>query len=301
MVLPRIHCNRRRMIDRAPRLRLRRCDSFESFPIRVVRRLRFRDGVFCPRCGHRRIHRWGRFKSRFGSRRRYRCLHCGRTFSDLTGTPLAYLKRLDLWRRFCQIALGPLTIRGVADRLGIHRTTSFRWRHLLLHRLRQTEVVRLRDRVSLEIDWLPFSEKGSRRLQRPPRRLRFEGVFSFETRVEWIIVACDHGRGSFATTVGSRRPRHRLIRAALEPALEAPTALVCSRNRLIPFTPVATAFDVPLELEYPANREARRDQEPERGRVYMARVRRWLKRFHGVATRYLDHYLLWFRILGTIP
>lgn len=300
MALPRMRCDCRHMTDRAARARPRPCDPVESFPIRVVRQLRFRNGLFCPRCGHRRVHRWGHFDSRLGPRRRYRCLRCGRTFSDLTGTHLAYLKRLEHWRRFCQIAPGHLTIRGVAERLGIHRTTSFRWRHLLLDRLRATEIVGLRGRVSLEIDWLPFSEKGSRRLQRPARRVRFDG-FSFETRVEWVVVACDRRRESFATAVGPRQPRHDVIRAALNSALSAPAALVCRRNRLIPFTPVATVLDVPLELETPLNAETGHGREPERGRIYMVRVRRWLKRFRGVATRYLDHYLVWFRILGSVP
>lgn len=301
MDLPRTGRNPRNMTDRAVRSRARASDPTDPFPIQAVRRLRFRNGVFCPRCGHRRVHRWGRFHGRFGSRRRYRCLGCGRTFSDLTGTPLAYLKHLDRWRRFCGIALGHLTVRGVAERLGIHRTTSFRWRHLLLDRLRMTEILELGGRVSLETVWLPFSAKGSRRLPRPARRRRFDGIFSFETRVEWIVIACDNRDASFATTVGPSRPRHRAVRAAVEPALATPVALVCRRNRLIPFGPVARAFGVPLELEYPANRETSPDQEPERGRIYMVRVRRWLKRFRGVASRYLDHYLLWFRILGSVP
>lgn len=301
MVLPHRRCNCGPMTDRASISRPRPCIAAPAFPVGVVRRLRFRNGRFCPRCGHRRIHRWGSFQSKCGPpRQRYRCIRCGRTFSDFTGTPLAYLKRLDRWRQFCRIALGRLTVRGVAERVGIHRTTSFRWRHLLLARLRAIEVVDLRDRVSLDVGWLPFSAKGSRRLQRPARRRRFEG-FSFETRVEWIVVACDHRRGSYATQVGPRRPRHEAIRAALEPALGAPTAIVCPRNRLIPFTPVASALDVPLELECPRYSNPPRDKEPERGRIYMVRVRRWLKRFRGVATRYLDHYLIWFRILGSVP
>jgi IS1 family transposase len=33
--------------------------------------------------------------------------------------------------------------------------------------------------------------------------------------------------------------------------------------------------------------------------AYHSRLKLWIKRFHGVATKYLDHYLGWFRYMDT--
>jgi len=33
--------------------------------------------------------------------------------------------------------------------------------------------------------------------------------------------------------------------------------------------------------------------------AYHSRLKAWIKRFHGVATKYLEHYLGWFRFMGT--
>lgn len=33
--------------------------------------------------------------------------------------------------------------------------------------------------------------------------------------------------------------------------------------------------------------------------AYHSRLKLWIKRFHGVATKYLDHYLGWFRYIDT--
>lgn len=51
--------------------------------------------VLCPRCGGRStVHS----KTARGNRRRYLCLECRRTFSDLTGTPFAQSKLpLSTW------------------------------------------------------------------------------------------------------------------------------------------------------------------------------------------------------------
>jgi hypothetical protein len=38
-----------------------------------------------------------------------------------------------------------------------------------------------------------------------------------------------------------------------------------------------------------------RHQGPEPPQLWFVRFKRWMRRFRGVASRYLDHYLVWFR------
>ena len=33
--------------------------------------------------------------------------------------------------------------------------------------------------------------------------------------------------------------------------------------------------------------------------AYHSRLKNWVRQFHGVATKYLDHYLGWFRLMDT--
>jgi transposase-like protein len=53
----------------------------------TLRRCRWPDGVTCPRCGLKRV--TAHTRSGRTARVRYLCLRCRRTFTDLTGTPLA--------------------------------------------------------------------------------------------------------------------------------------------------------------------------------------------------------------------
>ena len=58
----------------------------------------------CPRCGNERCYRHG-FANDL---QRYRCCSCGRTFNDLTGTPLARLRLKAKWLAYSQVLLDSL-------------------------------------------------------------------------------------------------------------------------------------------------------------------------------------------------
>jgi len=63
---------------------------------------------------------------------RYRCVPCGRTFNALTGTPLARLRHKALWIEYADCLLDSASVRQAAQQLGVHRNTTFRWRHRFL-------------------------------------------------------------------------------------------------------------------------------------------------------------------------
>ena len=264
------------------------------YPIRLFRRMRFRNGLFCPRCGHRSIHRWGRF----GWRQRYRCLGCRRTFSDFTGTPLMYLKRLDLWSTFCALALDSTTIRRSAVRLSVHPSTCFRWRHRLLAGIAATERVELRGRIHLGFRWLPHSEKGSRRITQSPRRRRFDGL-SFQTRSAWILVATSDSKGAHSALVGEHYPRARTLLTLLEGSVATGSTLLVPAREGVPLRPLARSIGAGIEVWRLSEQAVAKGERPPTVE-YFGRVTRWMGRFCGVATRYLDHYLVWFRLLDRI-
>lgn len=85
-------------------------------------------GRRCPACGGERCHRHG-FANDL---QRFRCCTCGRTFNDLTGTPLARLRLRSKWLAYSQAMFDTLPLRTAADQVGVHRNTAFRWRHRFL-------------------------------------------------------------------------------------------------------------------------------------------------------------------------
>lgn len=267
-------------------------------------------GVTCPHCGGVHTQRWGRYRGR----RRHRCRACGRTFSDLTGTPLAYLKRLDCWADFCACLIRGTSVRHTARQLGIHKDTAFRWRHRLLAALLADEHGLLRGVVVTEETWFAHSEKGSRRLRRPPRRRGVRGLAFQQPAVARVLVAVDPRRTAAGAVVGANRPHSGNVAALLEGRL-ADDALLTSREG--PASAVArftrangvawrrrSASDR-ITITFRERGRVRPGCDPDApwgspvdpGAVYVWRLRNSLNRFRGVATRYLPHYLLWFRLV----
>jgi transposase-like protein len=79
----------------------------------------------CPRCACKRCYRHGQANGL----QRYRCRECGRSFNDLSGTPLARLRMREKWLDYLATLHDAKSVRCAAFEVGVHRNTAFRWRH----------------------------------------------------------------------------------------------------------------------------------------------------------------------------
>lgn len=264
--------------------------------LEVVRQARFVDGVACPHCGSRSVGGWGSF----AGRRRHRCRGCGRTFSDLTGTPAAYTKRLDLWLPYSYCMAASLSIRAAAARVGVHPSTAFRWRHRLLDELRIRDFDTISGHVELDTVWFQYSEKGKRGARAPhPKYLRcykprgrppLGGVGPLLGAN--VVIACDRP-DTAVTNLVNVSTRHRIDRSALQAflAARAPhTALAALYANPLRFA-VATFVRWPHQPPFVARTTA----SLKLAWGYRERCLSWIARFRGVATRYLANYLIWHR------
>ncbi len=121
----------------------------------------------CPHCACTHLHRSG-FASGL---QRYRCLGCRRSFNALTGTPLARLRKRECWLPFIKCLLESRTVRDAALVTGVHRTTSFRWRRRFAPGAARHRPAILSGIVEADETYRLESQKGSRNLTRPPRKM----------------------------------------------------------------------------------------------------------------------------------
>jgi transposase-like protein len=290
--------------------------------LRHVRDGRFSAGLRCPRCSATHVIRWGSFSGR----QRYRCRACTRTFSDLTGTPLAYCKRTDAWLGYMQCLREALSVRQAGKRLGINKDTAFRWRHRYLTHLRQHERCELRGVVELLETRFPYSEKGQRHRSLPAR-------MSSATRAFWsphvrVLLACDRAGGQWSAIRGARYVSQRSEETGqlrrfgplgaryddiLRPLLRDRPTLVGKRRRLGSMAAAATRLGCRYEkghaiapawrdvlLDFLGPRSARSLYHLERVKAMERRLLAWMERFRGVATKYLENYLAWRRMLDPL-
>lgn len=185
--------------------------------------------------------------------------------------------------------LDSMTVRHAGHVLGIDKDTAFRWRHRLLAALDATDDTRLSGAVALEETFFAHSEKGSRDLDRPPRSRR--ALHRTEITAIWTLVARDSGGRIASGVVGRHRPEPRDLERLLLPHLAAEAELVSTIGHYgAPARMAERTGHVHrrIELGAPPIRAARR---------YILGLHRWIKRFRGVATRYLPNYLAWHRVL----
>jgi len=250
-------------------------------------------GRCCPRCGNERCYRHG-FANDL---QRYRCCACGRTFNDLTGTPLARLRLKANWLAYSQVLLDSLPVRKAADRVGVHRSTAFRWRHRFLHWAKLDRPGSLNGIVEADETFLLESQKGSRTLDRPPRhRGGHAAKRGISSEFECILIARDReGR-----TVDAVTGRGALTAAQLErdllPSLNRQALLVSDGH------PAYRAFARKHRIAHEAVNLRARVRVRRLGSLaihvqnvnaYHQRFKAWLQGFRGVASRYLPNYLGW--------
>jgi len=247
----------------------------------------------CPRCGNERCYRHG-FANDL---QRYRCCACGRTFNDLTGTPLARLRLKGKWLAYSQVLLDSLPVRKAADRVGVHRNTAFRWRHRFLHWVKLDRPAALNGIVEADETFLLESQKGSRTLERPPRRRGGRAAKrGISSELDCILVARDReGR-----TIDAVTGRGALTAAQLErdllPSLDRQALLVSDSHaayRAFARKHRIAHETVNVRARVRVRRLGNLAIHVQNVNAYHQRFKSWLQRFRGVASRYLPNYLGW--------
>jgi len=246
----------------------------------------------CPHCGHDKMHRWG---SAHGLPR-YRCVGCHKTFNALTGTALARLRHREHWMEYSQALMDGLSIRKAAKYCGIHKDTAFRWRHRFLSSIAAQEPTHLHGIVEADETYFLESHKGERHLSRPARKrggkAKKRGLSSEQIPV---LIARDRNK----VTLDAVLPKASVqsITKILEPVLDSDVILCSDAN------PIYNVFAQQQQIKhYPINlsagiRVVNHAFHIQNVNAYDSRLKGWMYRFRGVATKYLPSYLGWRRCI----
>ncbi|MBB5608645.1 MULTISPECIES: IS1595 family transposase [unclassified Janthinobacterium] len=247
----------------------------------------------CSVCRSLHFHRHGHANDL----QRYRCVSCGKTFNALTGTPLAHLRHKALWLDYADCLLNSDSVRKAAQQLGIHRNTSFRWRHRFLALAKTDRPRCLHGITEADEMYLLESEKGARHLRRPARRRGGHALqHGISSEQVCILVARDRTGQTldFVTGKGQLSKQHLLH--CLPPVIDRDILLVSDGHAAYAaFAREAGISHQAVNLR--AGIRVRGAAHVQNVNAYHSRLRGWLSIFHGVATRYLPSYLGWRWIL----
>jgi len=248
----------------------------------------------CPHCGAHHPVRYGHVRGQ----QRWRCHACQRTFGMLTGTPLMGLHHKSAWTGFAQAMSEGLSVRKTAKRCGIHRDTAFRWRHRFLALPAEVQAKALSGIVEVDETLLRQSEKGRKTLERKPRR---RGGYAKAGRSDdqvCVLVARDRSGRTLSRTL--QRFDAETVNSTIGRCVDR-DAVLCT-DAVPVYQRFARERDLAHEFVNLSQGERVRERvfHIQNVNAYDRRLKQWLDRFHGVATKYLDHYLGWFRMLDSL-
>jgi hypothetical protein len=193
---------------------------------------------------------------------------------------------------------GRHTLRNISKLLGMNLSTAFSWRHKILSvAVTKTDNI-LTETVEVNEFWLKENFKGSRSI-----KPYFRNV---ENRYLIIMLSCRDSRGNIllrtAAKQGSRMLQYREISDILSPVIKRCKTFVSSRNMAFNSFSKQHRFKYSMPYSPSLRLEGVTLKNAEiQSRGFLG----FLKRFRSVASKYLSHYINWFRVMlnksGSLP
>jgi transposase-like protein len=247
----------------------------------------------CPHCAHEQVSRWG-FANGL---QRYRCNACRATFNALTETPLAGLRHKAKWIDYAKQLAEGVSVRKSAAAVGIHPNTAFRWRHRFLSLPKGQQAISLAGVAEADETYFLESQKGRRQgLNRAPRKRGGKASKRGLSEEQTAVLICRDRTGNTADFILEKADKAH-IGAVLKPLLAADVILCTDGEKTL----AAVAKEIGI-THRPVNLSAGQRvvagvYHVQNVNAYDSRLKEWMRRFHGVATRYLGNYLGWRRLI----
>ena len=253
------------------------------------------DEPACPYCRDTQLYRWGKVSEL----QRYRCRQCKRTFNALTNTPLARLRQKDKWLHYEQTMIQGLSLRKYANSCGIAKNTSFKWRHRFLRVPATRQSNKMNGIVEADETYFLESFKGQRHLPRPSRKRGGKAAMrgTSKEQIPVLVVRDRHGETAGCILQSTSAEQ---IGSALTPLLNK-DVILCT-DSMPAYKQIARYAGI---VHYPVNiaaglRVINNIYHIQNVNAYDSRLKQWMMKFHGVATRYLGNYLAWHRMIDRL-
>ena len=274
-------------------------ESHRALPdmVEEIIKKRFSSGYHCPHCSSKSVVRYGSYNNR----QRYLCKACKKTFTDLTTTALHCIHDKEKFFYAAKLMLARATLAQTAQEVGINIATAFSWRHKVLDSLKNIEDETLSGIVEADDTFFLSSQKGSRHIGRKPRKRggksKKRGISSDQV---CVVVARDREEHTLSEIATFGRPSADEINKLLGARLSEKSILLTDKH------PSFRRFAKNKGLSYRSLdlskgiRVIKGIYHIQNVNSYHSRLKGWISRFKGVATKYLSNYLHWFEFIDTI-
>ena len=248
----------------------------------------------CPHCADHSIFANGKQNGM----QRYGCNTCKKNFSDSTGTALAGIHKRELWIKYILHMCDGHSIKKCAKLTGISIQTSFDWRHKILSRLRHEAPEKFSGICEVDDVSFNYSEKGTKTIDRKPRKRGNDGIKQGGSNDKVaVLLSYDRTNNKDFQVLKRGRVRKSDLQKALGKRIEKDTVMCSDSHRS--FTGFAKANKLLLKKIVVRKGQHIVDKVYHVQHVnQMAQaLRKWMNKFNGVASKYLQNYMNWFMMI----
>lgn len=250
--------------------------------------------IRCRHCSNSDVILYGNARGK----QRYMCKKCGRTFSALSNTLLNGTHHPEKWGIFMECMLQGLSLQASAENVKVSYVTLFYWRHKILSILKDIKPKEMKGIIELDDIYLNYSQKGQKKsfsvrdiFEKDPRvHRRSDNPYNFQGDKVCVIAAADRFSNVFSTAACIGHPRGEDVEKAVG-MLISDKSTICFNHK--------AAYTTFLN-----KRHLKRCRASLYGikfaKLYIRKCMKWIHRFMGVATSYLNNYLGWYKFLHDI-
>lgn len=253
--------------------------------------------VVCPGCGNSHIVKNG---TNCGTQR-YLCRECGKSFGETENTILKDTKKgLNVWRLYVKCMVEKKSIRKCAEICKISVPTSFLWRHKILDALQNMMTdVQLNGVVEADETFTAISYKGQRSAKMPRKsHKRATTATRRGLSEEKVCIPCGINMNGLSIAKASNlgKPSWKDIDKVLGGKVDKGSILVTDSFK--GYHKLAADMEV-THIRIPRKKHTNGTFNIQLLNNYHRQFKKLInERFNGVATKYLDNYLVYHNMVN---
>lgn len=265
-----------------------------DFNLIGIRETKFNEkqGV-CPHCENIKYVKMGKDKGV----QRYKCKGCNRTFTPYTGTWMAQIHKKEKLADYLKLMQQGLSLDKIKKKLRINKKTAFDWRHKITLAIKEADEDTFLGITESDETFFLHSEKGSGKLTQNPRKrgkqIKTKGI----SEEQVAVIATSDRKGAISLNVACfGRISKKDIEKAIGKRINEQTVLCTDGHQSF------KGFALDNNIEHHILK-ANLKQFVKQGKFHIqninslhSRLKNWINiELYGVATKYLQNYLNWFR------
>lgn len=257
----------------------------------------------CPYCNGSHFIKFGKYCGI----QRYKCKSCSKTFSNSTNSLWKYLKHSpEKWIKFLELLIEEKTIKECSQVLNISMVTAFNWRHKVLHGIEKLyKPKQFKDLIFMEMNYRRISYKGNKN-KHYEFKSKFNKRYNIAPRDVYTVISYDINDEIIINNIGIFHKYNIKENKKMIKKFEDNIYNYCDLKSYIHIKPVLakTIYNHVVKHDKKVSYKIRKMYNFNPNNIYRmdniecsakesnisVKLNKWLGKFRGVATRYLNHY-----------